>query len=147
MLVGEISVETRKWAKGALLAKLESAGVPASPINSIAEVFDDKPVNIGIRAPAGHRHAVLRMVVTGNVKDNPAIADYARIPKKVPDVLRAFPVRPSGDRVPVHQRPLAVGIGGVFPKSPDCAEGDNPQKSSHGSELNIIVPILGTKTQ
>ena len=36
--------ETRKWEKSALLSALEAAQVPASPINSVGEVFDDPQV-------------------------------------------------------------------------------------------------------
>jgi crotonobetainyl-CoA:carnitine CoA-transferase CaiB-like acyl-CoA transferase len=33
--------KTRTWARDALLSELEKAGVPAGPINSVADVFDD----------------------------------------------------------------------------------------------------------
>jgi len=43
-LVAQLSVLTMGWMRDDLLAKLEGAGVPAGPINSIADVFDDTQV-------------------------------------------------------------------------------------------------------
>lgn len=43
-LVPILKVETAKWTKSALLQALEEAQVPASPINSVGEVFDDPQV-------------------------------------------------------------------------------------------------------
>jgi crotonobetainyl-CoA:carnitine CoA-transferase CaiB-like acyl-CoA transferase len=39
-----ISTETARWAKAELLAACEGAGVPAGPINDLAEVFADPHV-------------------------------------------------------------------------------------------------------
>lgn len=39
-----IAARTRTWKRAALLAALEAAGVPAGPINSVAEVFADPQV-------------------------------------------------------------------------------------------------------
>ena len=41
---GIIAAETQKWARGALLEACAKAGVPAGPINEVAEVFDDSQV-------------------------------------------------------------------------------------------------------
>ncbi|WP_201155916.1 CoA transferase [Rhodobaculum claviforme] len=57
-----ISAETARWAKADLLAACEGEGVPAGPINDLAEVFDDPQVQArglrldldglpGVRAP------------------------------------------------------------------------------------------------
>jgi crotonobetainyl-CoA:carnitine CoA-transferase CaiB-like acyl-CoA transferase len=43
-LIAQLSALTMAWARDDLLAQLETAGVPAGPINSIAEVFDDPQV-------------------------------------------------------------------------------------------------------
>ena len=43
-LVARLSALTMGWARDDLLAGLETAGVPAGPINSIADVFDDPQV-------------------------------------------------------------------------------------------------------
>ena len=43
-LMGELLALTRQWTKEDILAALEQAGVPAGPINTIAEVFDDPHV-------------------------------------------------------------------------------------------------------
>jgi crotonobetainyl-CoA:carnitine CoA-transferase CaiB-like acyl-CoA transferase len=43
-LVARLSARTRDWARADLLAALESEGVPAGPINTIADVFDDPQV-------------------------------------------------------------------------------------------------------
>jgi crotonobetainyl-CoA:carnitine CoA-transferase CaiB-like acyl-CoA transferase len=43
-LTDRISAATRRWAKVALLAACESEGVPAGPINDMAEVFADPQV-------------------------------------------------------------------------------------------------------
>jgi len=43
-LVPILMAETRRWKKADLLARLESAQVAASPINSVAEVFDDPQI-------------------------------------------------------------------------------------------------------
>ncbi len=40
-LAGELAAATRRWRRDALLAALEKAVVPAGPINSIADLFDD----------------------------------------------------------------------------------------------------------
>lgn len=44
ILVPELSVETRAWKKATLLAALDAEKVAASPINSVAEVFDDPQI-------------------------------------------------------------------------------------------------------
>lgn len=43
-LIARLSALTMGWARDDLLAGLEAAGVPAGPINSIADVFDDPQV-------------------------------------------------------------------------------------------------------
>ena len=43
-LIARLSALTRAWARTDLLAALEQQGVPAGPINSIADVFDDPQV-------------------------------------------------------------------------------------------------------
>lgn len=43
-LTALITAITRTWTRDDLLAKLEEAGVPAGPINSIAQAFDDPQV-------------------------------------------------------------------------------------------------------
>lgn len=43
-LIAQLSALTMGWARDDLLARLETASVPAGPINSIAEVFDDPQV-------------------------------------------------------------------------------------------------------
>lgn len=43
-LIARLSALTMGWARDDLLAQLETAGVPAGPINSIADVFDDPQV-------------------------------------------------------------------------------------------------------
>lgn len=43
-LIAQLSALTMGWARNDLLAQLETAGVPAGPINSIADVFDDPQV-------------------------------------------------------------------------------------------------------
>ena len=43
-LDAEIAVETAKWTKQGLLDACAAAGVPAGPINTLAEVFDDPQV-------------------------------------------------------------------------------------------------------
>jgi crotonobetainyl-CoA:carnitine CoA-transferase CaiB-like acyl-CoA transferase len=43
-LIARLSALTMDWARDDLLAGLERAGVPAGPINSIADVFDDAQV-------------------------------------------------------------------------------------------------------
>ena len=40
-LAGELAATTKRWRRDALLAALEKAVVPAGPINSIADLFDD----------------------------------------------------------------------------------------------------------
>lgn len=37
---------TRAWTRGTLLAELERAGVPAGPINSVADAFDDPHIKV-----------------------------------------------------------------------------------------------------
>lgn len=44
ILTGLIATETGKWPRDALLAALETVGVPAGPINTVAEVFADPQV-------------------------------------------------------------------------------------------------------
>jgi crotonobetainyl-CoA:carnitine CoA-transferase CaiB-like acyl-CoA transferase len=44
ILVPELSAETRAWKKATLLAALDAEKVAASPINSVAEVFDDPQI-------------------------------------------------------------------------------------------------------
>ncbi len=44
VLTIEIEQETQKWQKADLLEALEGATVPAGPINSIGEAFDDAQV-------------------------------------------------------------------------------------------------------
>ena len=43
-LIAQLSALTRGWTREGLLAALEAAGVPAGPINTIADVFDDPQV-------------------------------------------------------------------------------------------------------
>ncbi len=43
-LTDRLTEATRSWAKDALLAACEAAGVPAGPINDLAEVFDDPQI-------------------------------------------------------------------------------------------------------
>jgi crotonobetainyl-CoA:carnitine CoA-transferase CaiB-like acyl-CoA transferase len=43
-LAAALSAATRGWEKAALLAACEGAGVPAGPINDMAEAFDDPQV-------------------------------------------------------------------------------------------------------
>ncbi|MEI2384686.1 CaiB/BaiF CoA-transferase family protein [Breoghania sp. JC706] len=43
-LVSELAPVTRTFARDALLAKLEAVGVPAGPINTVADVFSDRQV-------------------------------------------------------------------------------------------------------
>lgn len=43
-LIARLSALTMAWGRDDLLAELEKAGVPAGPINSIADVFDDPQV-------------------------------------------------------------------------------------------------------
>jgi crotonobetainyl-CoA:carnitine CoA-transferase CaiB-like acyl-CoA transferase len=43
-LIARLSALTRNWARADLLAALEREGVPAGPINSIADMFDDPQV-------------------------------------------------------------------------------------------------------
>jgi crotonobetainyl-CoA:carnitine CoA-transferase CaiB-like acyl-CoA transferase len=49
-----IAQATRRWNRDALLAALAAEGVPAGPINSVAEVFDDAQVrHRGMRIDVG----------------------------------------------------------------------------------------------
>ncbi|MBB4186989.1 crotonobetainyl-CoA:carnitine CoA-transferase CaiB-like acyl-CoA transferase [Sinorhizobium terangae] len=43
-LTPELAAETAKFARDALLAKLEAAGVPGGPINTVADVFADPQI-------------------------------------------------------------------------------------------------------
>ncbi len=43
-LAAILAVLTAKWSRADLLAALEKAGVPAGPINNVAEVFADPQV-------------------------------------------------------------------------------------------------------
>jgi crotonobetainyl-CoA:carnitine CoA-transferase CaiB-like acyl-CoA transferase len=43
-LIAQLSALTRGWTREGLLAALEAVGVPAGPINTIADVFDDPQV-------------------------------------------------------------------------------------------------------
>ncbi|WP_026614974.1 CaiB/BaiF CoA transferase family protein [Ensifer aridi] len=43
-LTPELAAETAKFERNALLAKLEAAGVPAGPINTVADVFADPQI-------------------------------------------------------------------------------------------------------
>ncbi|MFO7609274.1 MAG: CoA transferase, partial [Candidatus Krumholzibacteriia bacterium] len=43
-LVPLLSEATRAWRRDDLLAALRAVGVPAGPINSIAQVFEDEQV-------------------------------------------------------------------------------------------------------
>ncbi len=71
-LVAEIAAATRARDKAGLLAALERDGVPASPINSVAEVFDDPQIGArglriapqgvpGVRSPIRFAHGELAL--------------------------------------------------------------------------------------
>ena len=43
-MIARLSALTRRWQRAELLAKLESVGVPAGPINALDQVFADPQV-------------------------------------------------------------------------------------------------------
>jgi crotonobetainyl-CoA:carnitine CoA-transferase CaiB-like acyl-CoA transferase len=71
-LIGALTEATRAWPKAALLAACEGAGVPAGPINDMAEVFADPQVVArgmqiapggvpGVRSPIRYSEDVLAL--------------------------------------------------------------------------------------
>jgi crotonobetainyl-CoA:carnitine CoA-transferase CaiB-like acyl-CoA transferase len=54
-LAAELNAVTSRWASGDLLAALDAAGVPAGPINTIAETFEDPQVqHLGMTFGVAH---------------------------------------------------------------------------------------------
>ena len=89
-LIARLSALTMGWMREDLLAPLETAGVPAGPINSIADVFDDAQV----------RHRGLRLDLPSEAAAGGTIPGV-RTPLVI-DGLPAAHTRPS-PRVGEHQ--------------------------------------------
>jgi len=89
-LIARLSALTMGWMREDLLARLETAGVPAGPINSIADVFDDAQV----------RHRGLRLDLPSEAAAGGTIPGV-RTPLVI-DGLPAAHTRPS-PRVGEHQ--------------------------------------------
>ena len=89
-LIGALSALTIEWARDDLLAELEQASVPAGPINSIGEVFDDAQV----------RHRGMRLDLASGAADGGTIPGV-RTPLVI-DGIPAAHANPS-PRVGEHQ--------------------------------------------
>jgi len=89
-LIGALSALTIEWARDDLLAELEQASVPAGPINSIGEVFDDAQV----------RHRGMRLDLASGAADGGTIPGV-RTPLVI-DGVPAAHASPS-PRVGEHQ--------------------------------------------
>ena len=102
-LIARLSALTMGWARDDLLAGLEAAGVPAGPINSIADVFDDPQV----------QHRGMRLDLPSEAAASGSIPGV-RTPLMIDGVLAAHE-KPS-PRVGEHQvevlaDPNWVGLG------------------------------------
>jgi crotonobetainyl-CoA:carnitine CoA-transferase CaiB-like acyl-CoA transferase len=89
-LIARLSALTTGWARDDLLAQLEAAGVPAGPINSIADVFDDPQV----------RHRGMRLDLPSDAAAG-GIIPGVRTPLMIDGVAAAH-AKPS-PRVGAHQ--------------------------------------------
>jgi len=89
-LIEALSALTIEWARDDLLAELEQASVPAGPINSIGEVFDDAQV----------RHRGMRLDLASGAADGGTIPGV-RTPLVI-DGIPAAHANPS-PRVGEHQ--------------------------------------------
>ncbi len=66
-LVPELKETTKSWAKSEILARLEDAKVPASPINSVGEAFEDPQVKFrGLEIEAGGVKGVRTPIMFGH---------------------------------------------------------------------------------
>jgi len=101
-LIARLSALTMGWQRDDLLAQLEKAGVPAGPINSIADVFDDPQV----------RHRGMRLDLASEAAANGAIPGV-RTPLMI-DGQPAAHARPS-PRVGEHQAEVLADPNWVGP--------------------------------
>jgi len=101
-LVARLSALTMGWARDHLLARLEAEGVPAGPINSIADVFDDAQV----------RHREMRLDLSYEAAAGGSIPGV-RTPLVI-DGVRAAHAKPS-PRVGQHQAEILGDANWVVP--------------------------------
>jgi crotonobetainyl-CoA:carnitine CoA-transferase CaiB-like acyl-CoA transferase len=82
-----ISQATRKWQRDDLLARLEAAGIPAWPINSVEEAFNDPQI----------RHREMRLTMPrSNVADVPGVRLPIRFSRS--EIARSRPSPRLGNR-------------------------------------------------
>ena len=101
-LVARLSALTMGWARDHLLARLEAEGVPAGPINSIADVFDDAQV----------RHREMRLDLSYEAAAGGSIPGV-RTPLVI-DGVPAAHAKPS-PRVGQHQAEILGDANWVVP--------------------------------